>query len=261
MEKSWRILGQPVHLSTPQKLLIRNGNLKAVLEDLGKFPAIKPWLGEEREIRSLIAGESGTPGAQQRRRFGRFLFANNVVDKFVPTIQERMKFMITDGAKGECTFHIFATLGGGTGSGTLVDVAVQLRKHFPKASDYKICVYVLVTSDGVGSAGGTLCQYQFGVPPTSGWLHIAATYDRTASAGQRVKLYINGSAQATTAIPFDNAVLPFASDIPFTIGSQLTTGLAALAPWAGDIDDVRLHNRALSAAEISNLYNLRPDFH
>jgi hypothetical protein len=148
MEKSWRVLGQPVHLSTPQKLLIRNGNLKAVLEDLGKYPAIKPWLGEEREIRSLIAGESGTPGAQQRRRFGRFLFANNVVDKFVPTIQERMKLMITDGAKGECTFHIFATLGGGTGSGTLVDAAVQLRKHFPKTSDYKICVYVLVTSDG-----------------------------------------------------------------------------------------------------------------
>ena len=147
LNKQWRVLGHPVHLDEAQKLLIRDGNLKAVLGDLGKYPAIKPWIGTDTEVLSMIQGDDGTPGAQQRRRFGRFLFAIHL-DKFVPTIKRQMDTMISDGAKGECTFHLFATLCGGTGSGALIDAALQIRKLYPDSVNYKICVYTLITSDG-----------------------------------------------------------------------------------------------------------------
>jgi hypothetical protein len=147
LNKPWKVMGHPVHLDESRKLLIRDGNLKAVLGDLGKHPAIKPWIGTDTEVLRMIQGDDGTPGAQQRRRFGRFLFAIHI-PKFVPTIKRQMDAMISDGARGECTFHLFATLCGGTGSGGLIDAALQIRKLYPDSANYKICVYTLITNDG-----------------------------------------------------------------------------------------------------------------
>lgn len=148
LNKPWKVLGHNVSLDQTQKILIRDGNLKAVLNDLGKFPNIQPWIGNDAEVLSMIQGDDGTPGAQQRRRFGRFLFAMHLADEFIPTIKRQMDKMISDGAKGECTFHLFATLCGGTGSGALVDAALQIRKLFKDSKNYKICIYALITSDG-----------------------------------------------------------------------------------------------------------------
>ncbi|MGZ8189627.1 MAG: tubulin-like doman-containing protein [Methylococcaceae bacterium] len=145
MAKEWTVLGKSIDLSQSDKLLIKDGNLAAVLLDIGKYPSISPWIGKLEQIKPMLGAEGGTPGAQQRRRFGRFLFANNV-DRFRNTVQNKVR-ELTQGVRAECTFHLFGTLGGGTGSGALVDAAVQIRTLYPNSDDYKINAYVLITDD------------------------------------------------------------------------------------------------------------------
>ena len=145
MAKEWSVLGKSVELSQSERLLIKDGNLNSVLQDIGKYPKISPWIGTHEQIRPMLGAEGGTPGAQQRRRFGRFLFANSV-EKFRNTVEIKVRELTQD-VRAECTFHLFATLGGGTGSGGLVDAAVQIRTLYPNSDDYKINAYVLITDD------------------------------------------------------------------------------------------------------------------
>jgi hypothetical protein len=72
---------------------------------------------------------------------------------------------------------------------------------------------------------------------TGAWAHLAATYD-----GSTVRLYVNGVQTATAAASGPMAV----STGPLDIGGNGIWG-----EWfAGLIDDVRIYNRALPAAEI-----------
>jgi hypothetical protein len=71
------------------------------------------------------------------------------------------------------------------------------------------------------------------------WNHIALWWD-----GSRKRTYVNGERKAetgVTAIDFDTQDL--------TIGSDIDLGVLAV-PFAGQIDDVRIYNRALSDTEI-----------
>jgi len=84
--------------------------------------------------------------------------------------------------------------------------------------------------------------------PVGAWAHIALTYewDATASAGT-AKIYLNGAVVGTGTIPGFNPSLlgstPF-NYLGYSRWSQDTNGLN------GTIDDVRLYNRALTAADI-----------
>lgn len=81
---------------------------------------------------------------------------------------------------------------------------------------------------------------------TSGtWYHVAITHD-----GVTDKLYVNGVLEANQA---NTAALN--SSIAVAIGRQPTS---ASAYWAGTIDETRIYNRALSSAEVSQLYNFAP---
>ena len=78
-----------------------------------------------------------------------------------------------------------------------------------------------------------------GVAPLAldGWTHLAATYD-----GSALKLFVNGTAAATIAV---TGALNLSSD-PIRIGGNTIWG----EYFSGRIDEVRVYNRALSAAEI-----------
>jgi hypothetical protein len=78
--------------------------------------------------------------------------------------------------------------------------------------------------------------------PTDGrtWMHVAITFD-----GSKSTIYINGIA--------DNSATYSPSEInysatPLQIGARKDSNR-----WSGDLDDVRVYNRALSAGEIENL--------
>ena len=81
-----------------------------------------------------------------------------------------------------------------------------------------------------------------GFVPLNQWAYLVMTYD-----GANTRLYING--QATAVSPNTGAIAN--ALYPIYIGSWLGT-----TDWFnGLIDDVRVYNRALSAAEIQALYN------
>ena len=77
------------------------------------------------------------------------------------------------------------------------------------------------------------------------WQYITATYD-----GARITLYINGTSVAST--PYTAGL--FNSSAHVIVGDNANGG----NPFNGQIDDVRIYNRALSATEVSALYNGAP---
>ena len=80
-----------------------------------------------------------------------------------------------------------------------------------------------------------------------GWVHLCGVFD-----GSAYSLYRNGALAASTA---DTTVPPASVDAPWAIGArapQPDGGLERL--MQGEIDDVRIYGRALSAAEVQALY-------
>ncbi len=152
-KEQWRILGQYVQLEVNQRLLILEGNIAQVIANVGQTPALGGWVGQRDKILGLVGQASGVPGAQQRRRFGRFLFAVPA-QQFVDRVKQGVSHIMTrgQGVANECTFHLMGTLAGGTGSGGLVDAALQLRSEYPDAASFPIKLYCLITHSGAGGA-------------------------------------------------------------------------------------------------------------
>jgi hypothetical protein len=77
------------------------------------------------------------------------------------------------------------------------------------------------------------------------WMHVAATFD-----GTTMKLYINGELESSLIAPAGCTVIATNSQ-PLGIGGQ-SDGLGS-RQFMGWMDEVRVYNRALSAAEILQL--------
>jgi hypothetical protein len=80
------------------------------------------------------------------------------------------------------------------------------------------------------------------------WLHLVATYKNGVGA----HLYINGTVEA-----FNSGVsglINTSGNDPVTIGAWINGGVLS-RQWQGQIDEVRLYNRVLSAADVTELYN------
>ena len=79
------------------------------------------------------------------------------------------------------------------------------------------------------------------------WTNVCGTWD-----GQTVRIYVNGVVENSTANT-GGAWQTNLSGLPVGIGDDPTNG----GPYMnGSVDDVRIYNRALSAAEVQQLYNL-----
>jgi hypothetical protein len=142
----WKILFPPEQGAIGQLSLLSN---------------IAPWLGDRQRVERFI-GESNIQGANQRRRFGRLLFAHNARD-IRNALAEKVE-ALTTGRQRQCAFHIFATLGGGTGSGSLLDLVTMIRTRYPGSdiAEFPIFVYVYVTAeDEKGADVGYFFQNQF----------------------------------------------------------------------------------------------------
>ncbi len=90
--------------------------------------------------------------------------------------------------------------------------------------------------------------------PFNQWTHIAATYDGTATDGEKWKLYINGVKDTSSATPgvntIANAVPEAISTQHFAIGTAMTSAGAREGTFLGIIDEVRVWNVARSGADI-----------
>ena len=96
---------------------------------------------------------------------------------------------------------------------------------------------------------------------TNEWFHIAGTY--TQSDGNQ-RLYINGVLRDTDLHVAGNTVVPLATTTAGACYTYMKIGYDCVnnGYFNGRIDDVRLYNRALSGAEIAQLYNMgQTQFH
>ena len=79
------------------------------------------------------------------------------------------------------------------------------------------------------------------------WMHIAATWD-----GTTIRLFLNGVQESNT-LSFSGPIQT--NSLPLAIGNQNTTDPRA---YIGTLDDIRLYNYALSAAQVLALANTPP---
>ncbi|MBM2818205.1 MAG: hypothetical protein HW401_795, partial [Parcubacteria group bacterium] len=85
-------------------------------------------------------------------------------------------------------------------------------------------------------------------PSTGAWHHAVATYE---SVSGNQKLYVDGILRSTVLHPAGATIKPLAQYADMRIGySRINSGY-----FNGKIDDVRIYNRALSATDVTELYN------
>jgi hypothetical protein len=94
------------------------------------------------------------------------------------------------------------------------------------------------------------------------WMNVAVTYDEATST---FKVFIDGSKIATQvianygAVNFTNATTMVFGTVQFQTTPSLTTGSGS-QPWAsfltGQLDEVRIYNKALSENEVNSLVKL-----
>ncbi|EKJ89404.1 Tubulin like protein [Bacteroides finegoldii] len=162
-EEDWQTLGTSVQLSPAQRLSI-NGIGSGVLSNLDQYPGINAFINrkDEEMLKEGIGAIISEGIGGQRRRFGRMLIANNMCglpqNTFVGQIHSRVKALKEKEDIDDVTFHICAGLGGGTGSGSIVDAVTQIRNEFQRTGDdrtkFKIQLYLYVPEKIIQIPGG-----------------------------------------------------------------------------------------------------------
>ena len=89
----------------------------------------------------------------------------------------------------------------------------------------------------------------------TGWFHIAITMSIPGSGNVSTVTYVNGSAVATTTTNTCTILNAgsFTNTQGIYIGGIYSGG--AIESLRGDMDDVAFHSKALSASEVSDIYN------
>jgi len=188
----------------------------------------------------------------------------------------------TNDAKGtnNATLVNGATYGTGKiGSGFQLDgindyVSIPNGTFNPTSGDYTISAWMSISTTSYlpvifglgGFTNNSIVVYLYGglirflnsnsgiyqliespIPSSGSYHHILCVKDTTSN---KYYLYVNGSlvAQATISINY------VASNLETRIGS-IGNGAGGFSPFAGIIDEVGLWNRALTAAEATELYN------
>ena len=158
-DDAWKVLGQSVKLDPDSLLQVSDADVQSVFSNSVRNPGISPWIGDHETLRPMIANAGGAQGAQQIRRFGRFLFATKVND-FTRHINNAVN-RLTTGSTSEVVFHVCCTLAAGTGSGSIVDAITQIRKQYPDRKAYPIYLYSLVTDKNVEANTGNFYANQY----------------------------------------------------------------------------------------------------
>ena len=162
-EEDWQTLGTSVQLSPAQRLSI-NGIGAGVLSNLDQYPGINAFINRKDEamLKEGVGAIISEGIGGQRRRFGRMLIANNMCglpqNTFVGQVHSRVRALKDKEDVDDVTFHICAGLGGGTGSGSVVDAVAQIRNEFQRTGDdrtkFKIQLYLYVPEKIIQIPGG-----------------------------------------------------------------------------------------------------------
>ena len=137
----WAIPGKPVNLKAADCLLI-NADEGLDPEQVRMHANIAPWYGDTRGVKLLIVKGKKLEGAEQRRRFGRMLLARQAGALKRTIAAGKNELKREPKRSNVITYHIFATLGGGTGSGSIVDMVTYLYANEDKKPEIYLYLYV-----------------------------------------------------------------------------------------------------------------------
>lgn len=88
------------------------------------------------------------------------------------------------------------------------------------------------------------------------WYHLAFTY--TWGSGASLRAYVNGLDTAGSwSTGNGNVTFTGTTALPIRIGRLQHTGVNTFFSWNGILDDIRIYNRALAAAEVRQLFNAK----
>ena len=143
-DQTWKVLGENSQLGKDSFLYVRGAKLSDQLDNVDNYPGISSWIGSKKIWRNIVGNVGDDGAAAQKRRLGRFLFSCSV-NEYESLLKNQVQHVKDVSSNTDITFHIFAGLAGGTGSGSVVDVIAQTRKHYePNVTsglNYKIIVY------------------------------------------------------------------------------------------------------------------------
>ncbi len=152
----WEQYGQDVSLPEGDWIGM---DVKSPISALAVRPNISPWLGDLEAQMAKGGKQSGSgnvmsiKGAGQLRRYGRALFAEHA-QNITSKIAQKLQLLLNAGAANPSVcFHVFCTLGGGTGSGSLIDLLTTINRIAPKYThgDITVMVYCYVAGDAQGA--------------------------------------------------------------------------------------------------------------
>lgn len=156
----WNVMGTSVALDKGALVSIKAGNLKSYIDNIDNYPYLKPWIGTADDWRTIVNDPKVQDGAAgQKRRLGRFLFANRA-DDFAAALDARMRRLKTNSRGQSTTFHVCCGLAGGTGSGSVIDVISQIRRHYPDHTVFRIMLYLLLPEEIPNKSWATTSNYQ-----------------------------------------------------------------------------------------------------
>ena len=103
--------------------------------------------------------------------------------------------------------------------------------------------------------GGSQTVYETdpGFVTAGSWHHVAVTYDSGAAAGSRATFYVDGS-RINSFVLIEQNTGPGNSNRTLKIGIFSAPPEAYNNPWNGQIDEVELFTRALTADEVATIY-------
>jgi hypothetical protein len=138
-DEKWEYQGKSIKLKGNSTLLMRAGILNELLEDYSSRPA---FLGNDSDWGAIrndrdLASKAGN----QMRKLGRVNLIPNI-NEIVDRVASMQKRLSAD-SSSKTLIHIVTGLAGGTGSGSIIDVTVQLIKKFEEGSiDVNVNLYL-----------------------------------------------------------------------------------------------------------------------
>jgi hypothetical protein len=146
-DPSWKILGTSVQLLEKNRVHLTDSSLREVVENTNNYPGIRPWIGSRDQLRDTLGSDQSVKiFGGQRRRLGRFLFAQRIRE-FNDKVQGLLNDLGERSREHKATIHICAGLAGGTGSGSIIDAVAQVRRAYTDPKSHRIIVYVLLPEE------------------------------------------------------------------------------------------------------------------
>ncbi len=149
-KQQWTSFGKDVSLDRSDYISITDvGN---TFDAARNSRQISPWLGDYTLIQNTREGATrqNLTGAEQMRRFGRALFALKAAE-INSNLNAKIGKLAPRDPNDNITFHIFATLGGGTGSGGLIDLVTLICSLCKDRAKCMIFLYLYVGGEGMPS--------------------------------------------------------------------------------------------------------------